>query len=360
MIFENQQYLYLVILAPVIGAWLVFFFRRRAIVRHRFADDELLNMIAPVQRPWVPYVRVLLITLAVFLIVLAFARPKGGMIEFQTTAEGIDIMLVLDLSKSMVVEDVGMEEGVNRSRMFYQKEIAKAIIESHPYDRIGIIGFTGEPFIICPLTLDHATVLTFLDSVNVVRSSQNPGTAIGDALQLALNRFEGEHGRAIVLFTDGENNKGSQPVKAARDAVRENIRIYTIGIGTENGTRLFDVDDMFRVVPRTFKNEPVIVKLDKTTLKEIASIANGKSYFVETFMDAKDVFVDFDRTSKAQFKSGVLTRKEDQAHLFILFAILLLTADFVIDKFRLMPRSDPAKLWIESQNARKKRLGAGS
>ncbi|MCD6216715.1 VWA domain-containing protein [bacterium] len=348
MIFQNENLLYLLLLVPIAVWWILRFYKLRARSRNKFADDKLWRIIAPSERKWVPLARTILIALALACLLLALARPKGGEIEMESTSEGIDIYLILDMSKSMIVEDVGA------SRFIVQKKVSEAIVKSHPHDRIGIIGFTGEPYVICPLTLDHGTLLTFLDGVRIDRSSSSPGTGYGDAVTLALTRFEGEHGRAIVLFTDGENNKGSTPTKAAREALRDGVRIYAIGIGTEEGTRLFERDFFNRLIPRSYKNQPVIVKLDKSTLKKIADITHGKAFFIEKLSDANAVFLKFDRSSKAEFKSGLMTRKEELAHWFLAIAALLLIADFLVDRFRLIPRGDPQKLWLTNNNKKKR------
>lgn len=350
MIFQNEKIVFLVLLAPIIGWWLWRFFEKRAEAREKFAENKLWNIIAPRERHWVATTRIILISLAFACIFLALARPKGGEIETETSGEGIEIFFLMDLSKSMLVEDVGA------SRILVQKKVAEAIIKSNPQDKIGIIGFTGEPFIICPLTLDHSTLLTFLDTTEVDENSINPGTAYGDAIELALRRFQGKEGRAIVLFSDGENNKGAKPEKAARDALRENVKIFSMGIGTETGARLFDRDFFQRPVPRTYHGDPVIVKLDKAALKQIASITNGKSYFIESVQNAQNVFVDFDRSAKAIFKSGMLSRKRELAGYFMFVAAVLMIADFLINTYRLIPRkhSDIPSFALNNNSRRKK------
>ncbi|MFH1514173.1 MAG: VWA domain-containing protein [bacterium] len=342
MVFQNTQLFYLLFLIPVLAWWVWRFYMHRKKSRDKFADEKLLKLIAPTERKWVPAIRIILIALILASMIFALARPKGGEIRTEATSEGIDIYLILDLSKSMIVEDVGA------SRFIIQKKISEAIVKNHPDDRIGIIGFTGEPYTICPLTLDHATLLTFLDGLNIDQSSSSPGTGFGDAITLALSRFEGEYGRVIVLFSDGENNKGSKPVKAAKDALTQGVRIYPIGIGTEQGTRLFERDYFNRAIPRTYQNEPVVVKLDKSTLNDLAKASGGKAYFVERLEDANKVFLNFENVTKIEFKSGMMTHKADLAHWFLLAAALLLILDFLVDRYRLIPRGDPQKLWIKN------------
>ena len=350
MIFQNDKLIFLVLLAPVIGWWLWRFFEKRMESRRRFAEDKLWNLIAPREHRWVPITRIMLMSLAFACLFVAVARPKGGQIQEETSSTGIEIFFLMDLSKSMMVEDVGA------SRILIQKKVAEAIIKSNPNDKVGIIGFTGEPYVICPLTLDHATLLTFLENVDVDENSIHPGTGYGDAIELAIRRFQGTEGRAIVLFSDGENNKGVRPEKAARDALREAVKIFSIGIGTETGTRLFERDFFQRPVPRTYRGEPVIVKLDKASLKEVASITNGKSYFIESVRGAQDVFVDFDRSAKAIFKSGLSTHKKELAGYFIFVAALLMIGDSLVSTFRLIPRKRPdIPSFVSNNNARRKK-----
>lgn len=353
MIFLYDKYLFLLFLVPALGWWLWRYYNSRRISQNKFADKSLITIISPTERKWVPYARTALILIAMTCLLLAIARPKGGEMQIEGTSLGIDIYLLLDTSKSMVVEDVGM------SRMSLQKAIAKAIIETHPEDRIGIIGFTGEPYVVCPLTLDHSTLTTFLDSVEVDVGSSSPGTGFGDAIKLALTRFDpkADYGRAIVLFSDGENNKGTKPAKAARDSLTAGVRIYPIGIGTTEGARLFELDFFRRPIAKTYNNEPVYVKLDKGTLDDVANISNGKAFFVENVESAQKVFLKFDRTSQTEFKAGLSTQKEDLAHWFLFIAVLMLIADFIIDRFRLIPRKDPGKLWLLNGNGKKSRVG---
>jgi Ca-activated chloride channel family protein len=356
MIFLYDQYLFLLFLVPILGWWLWRYYNTRSASQARFAQKPLIALISPTERKWVPYARTALILIAMTCLLIAVARPKGGEMQIEARSQGIDIYMLLDLSKSMVVEDVGM------SRMSLQKAIAKAIIDSHPNDRIGIIGFTGEPYVVCPLTLDHATLETFLETLNVDVGSSSPGTGYGDAIKLALTRFDpkADYGRAIVLFSDGENNKGTKPAKAARDALKEGVRIYPIGIGTTEGARLFELDFFRRPIAKTYNNEPVYVKLDKATLGETANISNGKAFFVENVQEAQKVFLKFDRTSETEFKAGLSTQKEDLAHWFLFISALMLIADFVIDRFRLIPRKDPGKLWLLNGEGRKTRMGGKS
>jgi Ca-activated chloride channel family protein len=356
MIFLYDKYLFLLILVPVLGWWLGRYYIVRKANQAKFAEKPLIALISPTERKWVPYARTALILIAMTCLLLAIARPKGGEMQIEARSQGIDIYLLLDTSKSMVVEDVGM------SRMNLQKAVAKAIIETHPNDRIGIIGFTGEPYVVCPLTLDHATLTTFLDNVNVDAGSSSPGTGYGDAIKLALTRFDkkADYGRAIVLFSDGENNKGTKPAKAARDALTAGVRVYPIGIGTTEGARLFELDFFRRPIAKTYNNEPVYVKLDKGTLNDVANISNGKAFFVENVADAQKVFLKFDRTSQAEFKAGLSTQKEDLAQWFLLIAALMMIADFVIDRLRLIPRKDPGKLWLLNGEGRKARVGGRS
>lgn len=342
MVFQYTHLFNFLFLIPVLLWWIWRFYMRRKKSRERFADEKLLKLIAPTERKWVPAVRMILIALILASMIFALARPKGGEIETEATSEGIDIYLILDMSKSMIVEDVGA------SRFIIQKKISEAIVKNHPDDRIGIIGFTGEPYVICPLTLDHSTLLTFLDGLRIDKSSSSPGTGFGDAIILALKRFEGEHGRVIVLFSDGENNKGSKPIKAAKEAFSNGIRIYPIGIGTEEGTRLFERDVFNRPIARTYQNEPVFVRLDKSTLNGIAKASGGKAYFVQKVEDANKVYLNFENAAKTEFKSGMMTHKADLAHWFLLAAALLLILDFLVDRYRLIPRGDPQKLWIKN------------
>src|SRR6059058_4029 len=219
-------------------------------------------------------------TLAIF--VVALARPQLGKSLSQVEASGIDIMLVLDVSGSMLTKDftIGGEEA---TRLDAVREVTRKFIEGRPNDRIGIIAFGTQPYVVSPMTLDHDWLLQNLERVRI--GLIEGSTAIGSAMASAGNRLNDKHSksRAVVLLTDGDNNAGKIPPPTAAEALKAlKIKLYAIGIGT-NGIAPYPVFDQRTGNPVTDAVGNILyqnarVSFNESGLREIARIADGKFY----------------------------------------------------------------------------------
>ncbi|HYE76910.1 MAG TPA: VWA domain-containing protein [bacterium] len=332
MRFGDPAYFGLLVLVPAVVVLLLLTQRRRKEAQARFADPALLQAIAPQERPAMAVAHVVLLGLALLLVVVGLARPKGGVIEEATSGEGIDIVFALDISKSMQVDDV------YPSRFRVMKGMARALIDQNPNDRVGIVAFAGEAFVQCPLTLDHITAKSFVDALTFEPNIRQ-GTAIGDAILTALDRFDSDNSRVLILFTDGESNKGADPIAAARKAADRGIKIYTVGIGSETGTTLLEQQDSIfgTTQPRTRGGQPVIVKLDTKTLEQIAKITGGASITITDEGDISRAFLQLDKSSKQEFASGTRQVRAELAPFFFLAAAVLLGLDFLVELYRVSP-----------------------
>ena len=240
--------------------------------------------------------------LSVALFAVAMARPQLGKSLTQVEASGIDIMVVLDVSGSMLTKDFTVG-GDSATRIDAIREVTRKFIEGRPNDRIGIIAFAGRPYVVSPMTLDHDWLLQNLDRVRI--GLVEDGTAIGSAIAAAANRLNDKRSksRLIVLLTDGENNAGKIPPNTAAEAVKAlKIRFYAIGAGIngiapapvfnpQNGKPL---TDMFGNV--VYQNQPV--HFNEAGLKEVAKIADGQFFRATNMKSLEQIFRDIDKMEK--------------------------------------------------------------
>ncbi len=252
----------------------------------------------------------LLLSLALFIV--ALARPRQGQAMSQVQASGIDVMLALDVSRSMLAEDftIGKEQA---NRLAAVKQLTQKFIENRPNDRIGIVAFAGKPYLVSPLTLDHDWLFENLDRIRI--GLVEDGTAIGSAIASAANRLKEKEAKSkiIVLLTDGDNNAGKiMPNTAAEAAKALGIKIYTICAGSQ-GYAPIPVQDMFgRTVYQNIK-----VEVDEATLKNIASIANGQFYRATDSKSLQQIFSQIDKLEKSTVELDRYTQYRD---LFVWFA----------------------------------------
>lgn len=243
-----------------------------------------------------------LLFLALALFIIALARPRLGKNLTQIEASGIDIMIALDVSGSMLIKDftVGGDEA---TRVDAIREVTRKFIEARPNDRIGIIAFAGRPYVVSPMTLDHDWLLQNLERVRI--GLVEDGTAVGSAAAAAAGRLNDKKSksRALVLLTDGENNAGKVPPTTAAEAIRAlKINFYAIGAGINgvapapvpDGRGSFLTDLSGKIV---YQNQPV--HFNEAGLKEMAQIADGKFYRATDTRSLEEIFKDIDKLEKS-------------------------------------------------------------
>ncbi|MEY2561349.1 MAG: Ca-activated chloride channel [Verrucomicrobiota bacterium] len=243
-----------------------------------------------------------LFLLSLAFLVIAMARPQLGKSLTQVEASGIDIMVVLDVSGSMLTKDFTVG-GESATRIDAIREVTRKFIEGRPNDRIGIIAFAGRPYVVSPMTLDHDWLIKNLDRVRI--GLVEDGTAIGSAIAAAANRLNDKKSksRVIVLLTDGENNTGKIPPNTAAEAVKAlKIKFYAVGAGI-NGvapTPVFNpqngkpLTDMFGNV--VYQNQRV--HFNEAGLKEVAKIADGEFFRATDTKSLEQIFGDIDKLEK--------------------------------------------------------------
>ena len=290
-----HPWLLLLLLGIPVLAWLKGKFGGTAAVT--FSTTSMLAEIGSRQRNRAGAFLAGLSYLALALFIIALARPQLGRVTTRVQATGVDIMLVIDVSRSMLAEDFTI--GNSRSnRIDTVKLVTEQFIRQRPNDRIGIVAFAGRPYLVSPLTLDHDWLIRNLERLRI--GLVEDGTAIGSAIASAANRLKDKEAKTklIVLLTAGDNNAGKvQPLTAAEAAKALGIRIYTIGAGTE-GEAPFPLQNAFgRTIYRN-----VLVKFDEKTLSEIASITNGQYFRATDTNSLRKIFSEIDKMEKTKIE----------------------------------------------------------
>ncbi len=265
--FRDPYYLLLLIILPGILLW-YFKGKRRRNAQLKYSDVNLVKRLGKSIKQRLMPVLLLFRLVAFLAFILALARPQSSSKEEEIITEGVDIVLAMDVSSSMLAEDFKPN-----NRLEAAKSVAREFIKSRSNDRLGMVVFAGESFTQCPLTLDYGVLLTLLEDINVADKSWD-GTAIGMGIVNAVNRLRDSKTKSkiIILLTDGVNNRGQvAPVTAAQIAKAFDIKIYTIGAG-KRGTAMYPVEDPFFGK----KYVPMQVEIDEEILTNIAELTNAK------------------------------------------------------------------------------------
>lgn len=255
--------------------------------------------------------------IVISLLIIALARPQLSQSQERRFAEGIDIILALDISESMRAEDVK-----DANRLETAKSVIRDFLRHRESDRVGLVVFSGESYTLCPLTLDYTVLIEILEGVEVALGGQlKDGTAIGDAIATTTNRLQVSEttNRIVILLTDGENNAGSiAPGAAASLAQSLDIKVYTIGMGKEGGALIPYEDTTFGKRYREVKTY-----LDEGTLKRIANITGGRYFRATDVQSLRHVYTEIDQLEKTEFKVVDYRDEKEMAAYFLIPAALL-------------------------------------
>lgn len=305
---ENGIFLYLLGLIP-------FVFLTRFLLFVNFRQRmEVAFFQTSLRSHWSVYLRFIpdiLLAMVISLVVVALARPQKSTENLERTSEGIDIMLVLDISESMKMQDLRPD------RLAAAKEVAREFVSGRIQDRVGLVVFSGEAYSLSPLTNDYDLINKFLSEIDF-NMIQKPGTAIGLALGVATNRLldSKAKSRVVILLSDGDNTAGNiDPFTAARLATGYRIRIYTVGVGRD-GRVLFGTDP--------FGNEQYVENtMDETTLRTIARIGSGAYYRASDNKSLKEVFATIDKLEKSEYKEKRYKNTTDYYQVYLNWVLLL-------------------------------------
>ena len=265
--------------------------------------------------------------LALTLLVLAVAGPRTGSSVVDIDAEGIAIVMTIDISTSMLAEDLSPTNRMEVARM-----TAREFVQRREYDRIGLVAFAGEALTQVPITIDYEVLLESLQQIQAGSGMLEDGTAIGTAIATAANRLRRVEGksRVVVLVTDGENNRGEiDPLTAARAAAAYGIKIYTIGIGSEGVARVPVARGPFGVQYATLP-----VHIDETLLTQIADLSGGQYFRAQTREALEQIFREIDALEKSTVKVRRYVDYTPRHLPLVLVAIALLLAEWLFRSSR--------------------------
>jgi Ca-activated chloride channel family protein len=263
---------------------------------------------------------IVLRSLAFIALIIAMARPQSSLSWENSETEGIDIIIAQDISGSMLSQDF------SPNRMEAGKNIATEFIANRPNDRIGLVVFSGESFTQCPLTIDHDVLINLLHDIK--NGMIDDGTAIGEGLATAVNRLKDSEAKSkvVILLTDGVNNMGSiPPITAAEIAKQFNIRVYTVGLGT-NGSAPYPV----RAPDGTVQYQQVPVQIDEGTLTKISDITGGKYFRARNNDELEGIYKQIDKLEKVKIAVTQYHKKTERFMPFAIIALLLLLLEFLI------------------------------
>lgn len=316
--FADPNLLYLLLVVPAMIAFYAIK-QHKASASFRLPGLQSLENSGTTFRNYLRHVPFAIRMVAVILLIIILARPQATDRFQDVSTEGIDIVLALDISGSMLARDFKPD------RLEASKDVATEFISGRPYDRIGLVVFSGESFTQCPLTTDHAVLINLLREIQ--SGMIEDGTAIGMGLANAVNRIKDSEAisKVIILLTDGINNRGEiAPATAAGIAKTFDVRVYTIGVGTQ-GMAPYPVQTPFGT---QFQNMPV--EIDEAILKEIAATTGGR-YFRATDNDKLvQVYNEIDKLEKSKIDVRQYTRKEEKFLIPAMIAFCILIIEILI------------------------------
>tara|TARA_B100001758_G_C18397754_1_gene607026 strand:+ start:1301 stop:2290 length:990 start_codon:yes stop_codon:yes gene_type:complete len=315
--FVNSELLLLLVIPIIILVWYIF---KNSSISSTiiFSDTSLLKNKKTIKQRLrhLPYILKLI---AFSLLIIAISRPQSSTNWEESTTEGIDIVLAMDISGSMLAEDL------KPNRLESSKNVAMDFISKRINDRVGLVIFAGESFTQCPLTTDHNVLINLFQDIK--SGMVDDGTAIGMGLATAVNRLKDSKAisKVIILLTDGVNNSGMvPPLTAAEIAEKFGIRVYTIGVGTE-GSAPYPFQTPFGI-----QYQDVEVKIDEETLQDIATLTNGKYFRATNNTSLKEIYKDIDVLEKSKIEVTEFHKKAEKFMPFALWALILIVISFTL------------------------------
>lgn len=327
MTFHNPEYLFLLLLLIPIVFWYVWEMQKSD-ASLQISSHRNLARLPKSNKIKLRHVPFILRTLAISCIIIALARPQASNSWRTQNTEGIDIMMALDISGTMMAEDL------KPNRLEAAKAVASEFILSRPNDNIGLVVFARESFTQCPLTVDHAVLINLFNGVKY--GLIEDGTAIGLGLANAVNRIKESKAKSkvIILLTDGSNNSGDiAPITAAEIAKTFGVRIYTIGVGTTG------IVNIPVPTPMGIQYQRMQSDFDAKSLQDIANLTGGIYYHATDNSKLRRIYQSIDQLEKTKISVKEYSKKEEQFYLFSIFAFVFLSLEVLLRNtvFRKIP-----------------------
>ena len=324
--FEQSFYLYALILLPVLAVffWLAWSARKQALIK--FGNLNLVNQLMPDASNRKHALKFILIILALAFLIIGWANPQWGTKREKIKRKSVDVFLALDISQSMMAEDI------SPTRLDRAKRFAQDLVRALQGERIGLVIFAGNAYLQIPLTTDYAVMQLFLRSVNP-GLAPNQGTAIADAVDIVESSFDPDNQshKAMVLITDGENHD-DEALQSVKTAHRNGLLVFSVGVGTPEGSFIPTVVNGRIDYKRDETGNPVRSKLNEEVLQNLAEAGDG-TYF--NLLGGTDQVVAalegrIDQMEKRELEQRVFTAYESYFQYFIGFGLLLLVLEFII------------------------------
>jgi len=320
MIFANPSYIYLLLLLiPLIG-WYFWKMRKNQASVEMSSSQAFDAPKAVTAKVYLRHVPFVLRMIAIALVIVILARPQSTNSWQNSSTEGIDIMMAIDISSSMLAQDL------RPNRLEAAKNVAAAFINGRPNDNIGLVVFSAESFTQCPLTTDHAILLNLFK--NIQSGMIEDGTAIGLGLANAVSRIKDSQAKSkgIILLTDGSNNRGEiAPVTAAEIAKTFGIRVYTIGVGTKG-----EAPYPFRLPGGMIQTQMIPVDIDEPTLKQIATTTGGQYFRATDNASLKEIYSEIDQMEKTKISVREYSKKQEEYKNIALLLLALLLLELLL------------------------------
>ena len=330
MKFGNPEYFFFWLLMPVIIGFFIWAHQRRNAALRRFAALDLVAKLTPSSNLSRQVVKWSLFSLFFFLLVIALVRPRFGVKMEMVQRKGIDLIVALDISQSMLAEDI------TPSRIELAKHEINKLIDMLKGDRIGLVVFAGESFVQCPLTLDYGAAKMFLDAVTT-GWVERQGTALADAIDKATEAFRSQSRKhkVLVLISDGEDQEGDAAA-AAKEAAEEGIIIYTIGVGSESGVPIPIKKGGDNIVYKKDRSgNLVMTRLNSMMLEKIAIEGRGTYFHAGSNLELTRIIGEIASMEKKDLGASKITTYEERYQIPLAIALLLLLIEFFIpDRIR--------------------------
>ncbi len=324
--FDNPYFFWALLLIPlfIIIFSLMIFWKKNAL--KRFGEYQLIRRLMPDVSKNRLIFKFILLMLAFVMMIIGLANPQIGSKLEKVERKGIDLVIAIDVSESMLAQDI------KPNRLQRARQAISRLVDELKNDRIGSVVFAGKAYTQLPITTDYSAVRLFISNISA-ESIPVQGTAIAEAINLAVDLFdETETDKAIIVISDGEDHEGDV-IESAKNAVKKNIRIYTIGMGLPDGAPI-PVIDRYGVqqgFKRDRNNNTVISKLDENMLKEIAEAGMGNYVRANnTQVGLRIIFDEISKLEKTEIESRMFTDYENRFQYFLAPALLLLLIEFLI------------------------------
>lgn len=321
--FEEPTYLYLLLLLPFLAAFYLYSnYRKRKAIR-KFGDPVLMAQLMPDVSKYRPDIKFWLLFVSIGLFSVLLARPQFGSKLETVKRKGVEVMIALDISNSMLAQDV------QPSRLEKAKRLVSKLVDEMENDKVGMIVFAGDAFTQLPITSDYISAKMFLESINPSLISKQ-GTAIGTAINLAMRSFTPQEsvGRAIIVITDGENHEGGA-VEAAKEAAEKGIQVNVLGVGVPDGAPIpVEGTNDFR---RDREGNVIVTRLNEAMCQEIAKDGNGIYVRVDNSnLAQKAIEQEINKMAKADVESKVYTEFNEQFQAVAWIILILLLVEMLI------------------------------